>query len=71
MDQLSELLKEFEGKDRLVTATTAAKMLCIKPQTLAAWRHRGYPLPWVRLGGRAVRYKVSDLVKFIEDRRQH
>ena len=66
---LSDLLKNVDLKDPLLTPKKASEMLSVKVQTLAAWRHRGHRLPWVRLGGRAIRYRLSDLVRFIEENR--
>jgi excisionase family DNA binding protein len=46
----------------------AAKYLGIERQTLAAWRClRRYRLPFARIG-RSVRYKRSDLDRFIASR---
>jgi predicted DNA-binding transcriptional regulator AlpA len=47
-------------------------MLGIAPQTLAVWRHRknngktAPDLPYVKIGRRAIRYRLSDVKKFIE-----
>lgn len=43
---------------------TAAQMLMVQPQTLAAWRSRGQGPAFVRVG-RAVRYLRSDLEQFL------
>jgi len=54
--------------DQLVNEATAAATLAIEARTLATWRHKGrYSLPFTRIGG-AVRYKTSDLHRFIESR---
>lgn len=50
----------------MLTRPVAAKMLCLCPQTLALWSMTGKHLPVVRVGERAVRYKVSDIQKLIE-----
>lgn len=53
---------------RLLTPTEAAEFLGIKPQTLAVWRSsKRYDLPYVRCGN-AIRYKLSDLEKWLESR---
>ncbi len=58
MDQSIEPLMDEEQ---------VAKTLSVSPETLAAWRHTGrVQLPWVRIGGRLVRYKKSDVLAFIE-----
>ncbi len=52
----------------LLTREQAAEFLAIKPQTLAAWLCTGrYPLSVVKIG-RSVRYRRSDLERFIESR---
>lgn len=52
---------------QLLTTEQAAEFLSIKPQTLAVWRNtRRYGLPWVTVGARSVRYRLSDLEKFVE-----
>lgn len=54
--------------DKLLTRPEAAKYLGIKPQTLSVWAcTKRYPLPFVKVG-RSVRYRVSDLEKFIQAR---
>lgn len=51
--------------DPLLTRTQAAEYLNIKTQTLAAWAcNKRYPLPMVKIG-RTVRYKLSELERFI------
>jgi excisionase family DNA binding protein len=50
----------------LLTREEAAQYLNIKPQTLAVWHSTGrYDLPLVKLGARSVRYRRSDLDRFI------
>lgn len=52
-------------RDTLLTREQSAEVLNLKPQTLAAWAITGKGPPIVRLG-RAVRYRLSDLTKFVE-----
>lgn len=54
--------------NHLLNPADVADLLGIKVETLQIWRcnHR-YNLPYVKIGGR-VRYKVSDVEKFIESR---
>ena len=55
--------------DPLVTRPEATKYLGLKPGTLEAWASRGtVNLPVIKLG-RAVRYRKSDLDRFIESNR--
>ena len=52
----------------LLTRQQAAEFLGVKAQTLAVWATtKRYPLPYVRVGSR-VRYRRSDLERFIESR---
>jgi hypothetical protein len=52
----------------LVDEKRAAQILGITPGTLGVWRCvRRYKLPYVKIG-RAVRYRVEDLERFIESR---
>ena len=50
----------------LLNEKAAARVLCLKPQTLQAWRHRGQKLPFVKVG-RRVFYRAADLRTFIRD----
>jgi predicted DNA-binding transcriptional regulator AlpA len=52
-------------RDTLLNREDAASMLRLTPQTLANWASTGKGPPVVRLG-RAVRYRVSDLTRWIE-----
>ncbi|MGD9153113.1 MAG: helix-turn-helix domain-containing protein [Gammaproteobacteria bacterium] len=54
--------------NHLLNPADVADLLGIKVETLQIWRcnHR-YNLPYVKIGGR-VRYKLSDVEKFIESR---
>lgn len=55
---------------QLITEAEAAELLCIKPQTLAAWRCRAtQDLPFVRVG-RAIRYRLSDVEDWLARRTQ-
>lgn len=52
--------------DELLPTREAATILGIKPGTLEVWRStRRHPLPFVKVGS-AIRYKRSDLQKFID-----
>lgn len=52
----------------LLSREEAAEYLGVSPKTLATWAcTKRYPLPLVKLG-RAVKYRVADLEKFIESR---
>jgi len=60
--------RELEPVQNLLSRDEAAAFLGLKTQTLASWASSGrYPLPFVKVG-RAVRYRLSDLEKFLADR---
>lgn len=56
--------------DRLIDTTEAAKILYAKPQTLHVWRHQGKGPTYLKIG-RLVRYRMSDLVAFMEKNTRH
>ena len=51
--------------DPLVTRPEAARALRLSTQTLAVWSMSGRYLPVIKCG-RAVRYRVSDIERLIE-----
>ena len=51
----------------LLHGDQVAAMLKVSADTVAAWRHTSrVKLPFVRVGGRIVRYKRSDVQAFID-----
>ena len=55
-------------RTELLTREQAADFLGIRPQTLAVWHSTGrYLIPLVKVG-RSVRYRMSDLEKFLQER---
>ena len=61
---------EAKSIPEMLTTLEAAEYLGVKPQTLSVWRStRRYDLPAVKIG-KGLRYRKSDLDKFIE-RRTH
>ncbi len=51
----------------LLSQKEAAEKLGLSPKTLEKWRSIGRPrLPYVRLGS-AIKYRESDIAKFIND----
>jgi hypothetical protein len=48
-----------------VTDTIAASLIGCKPQTLRNWRTNRTGPPYIKLG-RMVRYKIKDLLDFME-----
>lgn len=56
------------SRDELLTDEQAASLLNIERQTLAVWRSSGrHSLPFVRVG-RCIRYRRSDLEKWLDQR---
>lgn len=52
----------------MMTEDETAEFLTVKPQTLAAWRCRGsHDLPFVKVG-RAVRYRRTNVLEWLENR---
>ena len=49
----------------LLSCEETAKILGVRPQTLATWRLYGRPLPYCKIG-RLVKYRRSDVLAFIE-----
>ena len=57
-----------DERDPLLTETQTAELLGLKPQSLSVWRcTKRYALPWVKVG-RLVRYRHSDVLRFLENR---
>ena len=54
--------------ERYLTRQEAAEFLGLKPQTLNNWATTRKHLPVYKIGGRCVRYKLSDLQRFMEKR---
>jgi predicted DNA-binding transcriptional regulator AlpA len=52
----------------LLDTTAAAEVLGVKPDTLVAWRHRGGGPKFVSVGPRAIRYRWSDLMEWMDSR---
>jgi excisionase family DNA binding protein len=65
VEQTKNQNKDYKTWDNLLTRRDAAKLLNLKISTLEAWATRGGGPAYVKLG-RAVRYRESDLVKFVE-----
>ena len=63
---------QTQAPERLVTAAEAAVILGVSPITLAQWRWRPRvdipPPPYLRISGRAIRYKESALMAWIAER---
>jgi len=56
------------NQQKLLTPDQAAEILGVTSHTLAVWRSTGrYSLPYVK-AGRLVRYRETDVQRFIEKR---
>ena len=60
----------LNSDERLLTRIEVAEILGIKPDTLAIWScTKRYDLPYIKVG-RYVRYRYSDVEKFLNSRKQ-
>ena len=57
-------------QDNLLTTKEAAPILGVSVAFLERDRWAGAQVPFIRVGARAVRYRLSDLNAFIESRRR-
>lgn len=55
---------------KLCTPAEAAEMLGVAPQTLAHWRVRGTSPKYLVLNPRCLRYRLSDIQAWLNDRAQ-
>lgn len=55
----------------LLSTTLAAKYLSVSKAFLERDRWAGARIPFIKIGSRAVRYRVSDLNAFIEQQVRH
>ncbi len=56
---------------QLLNSIQAAKYLCVSKAFLERDRWAGARIPFIKIGSRAVRYRVSDLNAFIEKQVRH
>ena len=54
--------------NELVSTERAAQLLGLKSCTLNLWRSHGQGPSFIRLSGKAIRYKLSTLEKYAADR---
>ncbi|PCI22601.1 MAG: DNA-binding protein [Piscirickettsiaceae bacterium] len=52
--------------NELLSTTLAAKYLCVSKAFLERDRWAGARIPFIKIGSRAVRYRVSDLDSYID-----
>lgn len=64
------LTKSPQNNQQVFNRKTAAKYLGVSPNTLAVWAcTKRYNLKYIKMG-RAVRYRLHDLERFVEERLQ-
>lgn len=57
-------------QDKLLTTKEAAPILGVSEAFLERDRWAGAQVPFIRIGSRAVRYRICDLNAYIDSRRQ-
>ena len=55
--------------DQLLSQVEAAELLGISPSTMNGWRVQGRGPAFVRLTARCVRYRISDLERWVDAQR--
>lgn len=50
----------------LLTAKQVAGIVCVSTATLCRWRKEGYGPKWVQISKRGIRYKESDVERWLE-----
>lgn len=54
---------------RLLKEDQSAERMTVKVQTLRNWRHLGKGPPYIKVGGRAIRYSEEDIEAFLMSNR--
>ena len=62
--------RAYQEWNRLLDEDEAAEFLGLSPRTLQGLRVRGGGPEYIKIGSRAVRYRLRDLEEFIEGRRR-
>lgn len=65
--RIEDYLPKAGSLERLLVQAEVADLLRLEPETLEAWRSRGNGPVYVKFG-RDVRYRPSDILRFIQDR---
>jgi len=74
-NRLRSRISRQEGNDggratgELLSQQQVAVRLGVSARTIEGWRARGVGPPFLRLSARAVRYRVSDLEQWLDQRR--
>lgn len=61
--------QEQQTNSQLLKEQGAASFLGVQVRTLQSWRYLGKGPPFLRISKKAVRYKIEDLVSWIEKHR--
>ena len=56
------------GLPGILRQEEAAALLRVGTRCMENWRHRGEGPKFVRVSGRCIRYRISDLTQFIDER---
>ena len=56
---------------QLLNESEAADFLGVSPRTLSNWRCRGGGPDYVKMGSKAIRYRLDDLNEFIDEHTQN
>ncbi len=57
----------LNNADNLINIREAAKLMAVSPTTLYAWASAGR-IPYVRLGSRCIRFQISKMLDFINNK---
>jgi predicted DNA-binding transcriptional regulator AlpA len=56
--------------DAILNQAVIAEWLGVTTKALEAWRYRGGGPPFIRVGGKLVRYRRGDVLAWLESRRR-
>lgn len=59
---------KLRDPDQLLDEAGAAKHLAVSPRTLRNWRTRGGGPKFVKISDRCIRYRLRDLLEWLEKR---
>jgi predicted DNA-binding transcriptional regulator AlpA len=65
---MQSVLNDETNQNLVVNEREAASILCYSVRALQNWRHRGGGPDFVKVSSRSVRYRRTDLDKWITDR---
>jgi predicted DNA-binding transcriptional regulator AlpA len=71
LPSLGEILKQNPGwLDEAIDTAEASRIVGFPPCTLHTWRSRGDGPPFLKFGGRSVRYQRRTLFQWLADRQR-